>query len=497
MSTSTSDKVRVRFAPSPTGDVHLGAVRTMLFNYLFARRHGGTYIVRLEDTDQERYVPEAADRLQETMEWLGLVPDEGFGASGREGEQEVGDYGPYIQSQRREIYQEWAQKLVEAGRAYYCFATPAELTAMREQAVKEKRPPRYDGRFRDYDPAEAAARVAAGEPHVIRLKMPQKGEVTGEDAVYGPITFAYAEYDDHVILKSDGLPTYHLASVVDDHLMNITHVFRGEEWIPSWPRHLACYGAFGWEPPQFVHLPVILGSDKQKLSKRHGAKFALDYRAEGYLPEAILNFVAFLGWNPKTTQEFFLLEELANVFDLAGINKSNPIFDPVRLDFMNGRYLQQLDPAELRDRLAAELTKLGAPVTELPDQVASAIATVQERAKRLNEIPEYVDFYFQLPNYEAEIIPWKKQDPADARRLLEFAMGGFEELLENEWTSSSIQLMLMARIGRAGCQNGELLWPVRVALSGLKASPSPFDIAAVLGKEETLRRLRHAIDLLR
>lgn len=491
---TSSTKPRVRFAPSPTGDIHLGAVRTMLFNYLFARHHGGTYIMRLEDTDQERYVPEAADRLVEGMRWLGLGPDEGFG-SNPDGE-DSGDFGPYVQSERREIYQDWTQKLIESGRAYYCFATKEELAEMRAKCEAEKRPPRYDGRFRDYDPVEAARRVAAGEPHVVRLKMPQSGKVTGRDLVYGDVTFDYAEYDDHVIMKSDGLPTYHLASVIDDHLMEITHVFRGEEWMPSWPRHLACYDAFGWTPPEFLHLPVILGKDKQKLSKRHGAKFVLQYREEGYLPEAILNYIAFLGWNPKTTQEFFLLDELVAAFDAAGINKSNPIFDGDRLDFVNGRYLRELTPAQIVERLADRLRAVGAPLDERPDQVEAAVKTVRDRAKHLTEIPEFTSFYWQRPTVDATLLPWKEQAPAECRRLLEFALGGFQELSDKEWAESDIQVMLQNRVERADCRTGEMLWPVRVALSGLAASPSPFEIAAVLGREETVARLEAAIAVL-
>lgn len=493
MKTSSTD-VRVRFAPSPTGDIHLGAVRTMLFNYLFARHHGGTYIMRLEDTDQERYVPEAADRLVEGMRWLGLQPDEGFGSNPNGPDK--GDFGPYVQSERRAIYQEWTDKLIADGKAYYCFATKDELAEMRAKCEAEKRPPRYDGRYRDYDVAEAAKRVAAGEPHVVRLKMPQSGEVTGHDLVYGDVTFNYTEYDDHVIMKSDGLPTYHLASVVDDHLMEISHVFRGEEWMPSWPRHLACYEAFGWTPPQFLHLPVILGQDKQKLSKRHGAKFVLQYREEGYLPEAILNYIAFLGWNPKTTQEFFLLDELAAVFDAPGINKSNPVFDGDRLDFVNGRYLRELTPDHIIERLAAELRAVGAPVDDNQVQVAAAIEVVRDRAKRLHDIPSYIEFFFKRPAADAKLLPWKTQEPAECRRLLDFALGGFQELSDDEWDAASIQVMLQNRIEHADCQTGEMLWPVRVALSGQAASPSPFDIAAVLGRDETVARLEAAMAAL-
>ncbi len=465
----------------------------MLFNYLFARRHGGTYIVRLEDTDQERYVPEAADRLLEGMDWLGLRPDEGFGA---EGKGEVGEFGPYIQSQRRDIYQKWVNELIDQGKAYYCFSTKEELAEMRAKCEAEKRPPRYDGRFRDFDPKEAKRRAESGEPHVVRLKMPQEGKVTGKDLVYGDVTFDYSEYDDHVIMKSDGLPTYHLASVVDDHLMEITHVFRGEEWMPSWPRHIACYEAFGWTPPEFIHLPVILGQDKQKLSKRHGAKFVLQYRDEGYLPEAILNFIAFLGWNPKTTQEFFLLEELAAAFDISGINRSNPVFDGNRLDFVNGRYMRELPVSDIVARLSDQLKGVGAPVDEQPDLVESAVLTVKDRAKQLAEIPDYVSFYFNRPKPDADMLTWKEQSKADCARLIDFALGGFNEVADQDWNASEIQVMLQNRIEHADCQTGEMLWPVRVALSGLKASPSPFEIAAVLGRVETIARLQAAVDAL-
>lgn len=485
--------VRTRFAPSPTGDPHLGNVRTALYAALFAVARKGTFILRVEDTDQERKVEGSIERMLEGLNWLGINPAEGVMLE--EGKLvERGDFGPYHQSDRREIYQKYADQLIAEGKAYYCFATKEELDEMRAKQQQNHQPPRYDGRFRDLDPAEAKKRIAAGEKYVIRFKLPQKGTVIGRDEVHGDITFDYQQFDDHVIIKADGLPTYHFANVVDDHLMQITHVFRGEEWISSWPRHIATYEAFGWEQPNYIHLSLILGPDKQKLSKRHGAETVLAYRDKGYLPEAIVNVLAFLGWNPKTTQEFFLWDDLVAAFDTTGINKANPVFDAVRLSYVNGHFMRELSVEGLVERAKPFLVAAKIPTKDTA-KLQAAVATVQERARTLQEIPGLIKFYYDTPKPDPDLIRFKKQEPADTARLLDWAVAGADEL--NEWDLKSIEASWRDRIEQAEIGAGELLWPVRAALTGEKASPGAFEVAAVLGKEETIKRLRAAIAVLK
>lgn len=475
----SKNQVRVRFAPSPTGEMHLGNARTLLFTVLFARHENGTFILRIEDTDQERLVEGSVEYILKTLEWLGVEPDE----------------GPYIQSKRRDIYQKYADQLLAEGKAYRCFATKEELELMRAEQAKAKQPPRYDGRYRDLDPAEAERRVAAGEPSVIRFKMPQTGKVTAHDTVYGGLTTEYAEQDDHIIIKSDGLPTYHFANVVDDHLMEITHVIRGQEWIASWPRHIATYAAFGWSMPEYTHVPLIFGPDRAKLSKRHGAKTVLAYKEEGFLPEAVINYLVFLGWSPKTTQEFFLWDELVAAFDLQGINKANPIFDPVKLGFVNGVYLRQLPAEQLMSKAEQWLARADWFDKAEGDYLVRAIASVQERAKTLMELPGLVDFYFNRPEPDVKLIPFKTQAPTETARLLDLALAGLKEI--REWTLIEIEAQLRSRIEQADCKPGELLWPVRAALTGREASPGAFEVAEVLGQTETLVRLDEAVKRLR
>ena len=485
--------VRTRFAPSPTGDPHLGNIRTALFQALFAASRGGTFILRVEDTDAERKVEGSIERMLEALHWLGINPDEGVML--QDGKLiEQGEAGPYHQSARQQIYLKHAQELIAAGQAYYCFATKAELDEMRAAQQQKHQPPRYDGRFRDLDPQAAAARVAQGDPYVIRLKMPTSGSVVGHDLVYGDITFDYQQFDDHVIIKADGLPTYHFASVVDDHLMQITHVFRGEEWISSWPRHLAAYAAFSWELPEFIHLPLIFGPDHTKLSKRHGAQTALAYREQGYLPEAIVNALAFLGWNPKTTEEYYYWDDLVAAFDVTGINKANPIFDVVKLEHINGHYIRELTNEGLLERVKPWLDDAKIPQNDIP-RLLLALASIKDRAKTLAEIPSLLHFYFTAPQPNAELIPFKKQDPADTARLLEWAIEGAGRL--KEWTYDTIETEWRARIEEAGVGAGELLWPIRAALTGEKASPGAFEVAEVLGKDETIKRLQAAVTALR
>ena len=485
------NSIRVRFAPSPTGEMHLGNVRTMLFEALFAKNQGGDFILRIEDTDKEREVEGATLKILESMKWLGVEPTEGVYLDNGKIAQK-GEFNPYIQSERKEIYFTHAQKLIAEGKAYYCFATKEELEQMRLEQQAKKQPPHYDSRYRDFDLKETERKVEAGAPYVIRLKMPQEGKLTVTDLVYGEITFAYKDFDDHILIKSDGLPTYHFANVVDDHLMQISHVFRGEEWISSWPRHVVAYEAFGWSQPEYAHLPLIFGADKAKLSKRHGAKTVMQYQAEGFLEEALVNYLVFLGWSPKTTQEIFSWDELGDAFDARGINKANPIFDQVKLEYLNGVYIRSLKVEDLIERARPWLSSAGIPDSD-SDLLKQAVLSVQERAKNLAELPELIRFYFVEPEYKVEQIKFKEQSNEECARLLDLAIDALLRIKDEDWNIDNIEIELRSKIEQASVKVGEMLWPVRAALTGLQASPGAFEVAEVLGRVECEKRLRQAI----
>ncbi|HHE54163.1 MAG TPA: glutamate--tRNA ligase, partial [Caldithrix abyssi] len=342
--------VRVRFAPSPTGYVHVGSLRTALYNYLFARHNKGQFVLRIEDTDRNRYVPGAVENLLETLQWAGLDYDEG--------PEKGGPYGPYFQSERMEIYSQHVQILLEKDAAYPCFCSEERLSAMREEQAQKNLPIMYDGHCRNI-PKEQALERMKNETHVIRLKVPRNGTTIVEDLIRGTVSFENNVIDDQILLKSDGYPTYHLANVVDDHLMKISHVIRGEEWLPSTPKHILLYQAFGWELPQFAHLPLLLNPDRTKLSKRQGDVAVEDYRAKGFLPQALVNFVALLGWNKGDDQEIFSLEELIEYFSLERVNKAGAVFDLKKLEWMNGHYIRNIDEQEYLKIGGEWLKKLG------------------------------------------------------------------------------------------------------------------------------------------
>lgn len=487
-----SARPRLRLAPSPTGFLHLGNLRTALFGYLLAKKWGGDFILRIEDTDDKREVEGAVESLLEVLGKLGITFNEG--------PLQGGPVGPYIQSERLPLYREQAERLVTEGKAYYCFATAEELEAMRAEQIAAKLPPRYDRRYRDLPLDEARQRAASGEKYVIRHKMPLEGTILVHDELRGDITFPAAELDDYVLLKSDGGATYQLASVVDDHLMGITHVTRGDEWIPSLPKNIFLYKDLGWTPPKFIHLPLILNKTGGKLSKRQGDVFVEDYLAKGYLPEAIINFCALLGWHPKDEREFFSLDELASVFDIDGIGSSPAIFDTDKLDSINAHYI--------RSRTAAELLPLAMPFLE-PYLIAAAehkkessflekaVALEQSRLKRLDEIGEMAAFLF-LETVECDpgLLVWKKSTKAEAaEHLLELAIQ-LEGIADENWNAQYLEAAIVPGLKAAEKPLGDYLWPMRVALSGKKASPGPFEIAAILGKAETLAKMRQASGLL-
>ncbi len=474
--------VRVRFAPSPTGFLHIGGLRTALYNFLFARHHGGSFILRIEDTDQERTVPGAVENIIDTLRWVGLEFDEGPHVGG--------PYGPYVQSQRLELYRQQAQVLLERGAAYYAFDTPEELERMRERQRRAGIAPRYD-RFAMRNsftlPADEVQRLLSeGAPAVVRLAVPLDREVRFHDIIRGDITVHSRDIDDQVLLKSDGFPTYHLANVVDDHFMRITHVIRGEEWIPSTPKHILLYEAFGWEPPQFAHLPLLLNPDRSKLSKRHGDVAVEDFRRQGYFPEALLNFVALLGWNPTADRELFTLEELIASFDLSKVNRAAAILDRKKLDWMNAQYLRILPLERLAREFEPIVRQMGYP--EYPrEYLMRVIALLRERVDRLPEIASFGDYMFVPPQqYDWDYFRahWRPELP----QWLEEAA----ELLQTiePFTAEVLQQRLTAFVAERGQKLRTIVHPLRFILTGKSVGAGIFETMEVLGKAECLRRLR-------
>ncbi len=471
---NSTKKVVTRFAPSPTGMLHIGGARTCLYNWLWARKNNGKFILRIEDTDQERFVEGAEENIYEGLKWLGMEWDE----------------GPFKQSERTEIYKKYAAQLVEQGKAYYCFCTKERLDEMREIQQKMNKPPRYDGLCRNLSKEEIEEKIKAGEKYVVRLKLPQEGSVLVKDLVRGKVKFEYKDLDDQVLVKSDGFPTYHLANVVDDHEMGINCVIRGEEWLPSTPKHIYLYEALGWEQPQWAHLSLFIKKGGGKLSKREGATSLLNYKEMGYLPEAVNNFIAFLGWNPKDERELFSLEELAKEFDLKNVNKANPIFDTEKLDYLNGLYIRKKSLDELY-----ELTKPFLTVDADEDYIKKVLVLEQERIKKLSEIGEMTKYFFTDDlNYEADLLVWKKSTKEEAKENLGLLIKKLEET--EDWEKESLEKNIIEWIKSIEKGNGDILWPMRAALTGQEKSPSPFEVASVLGKERSLARLRNAESVL-
>ena len=480
-------EVRTRFAPSPTGYMHIGNLRTALYEYLIAKSQGGKFILRIEDTDQERQVEGAVDVIYNTLRMTGLHHDEGPDIGGA--------YGPYVQSERMGMYMDYAKELVEKGEAYYCFCTKERLESLKESNAEGAAFAKYDRHCLGLSKEEVQAKLDAGVPFVIRQKMPDSGTTTFSDVVYGDITVENTELDDQILMKADGFPTYNFANVVDDHLMHITHVVRGSEYLSSTPKYNLLYKAFGWEPPVYVHLPAVMRDAHHKLSKRHGDKSFEDLVREGYVVEAIVNYIALLGWSPSGTQEIFSLKELEENFDMAGLSKSPAIFDIKKLTWMNSEYLKAMD-FDKYYALAEPKLKEGLGDTDL--DLKKIAALLQKRLETLNDIPGLVEFFKTLPEYGTELYTHKKMKTNDEIALssLEAALPVLENLAD--WNTDSIHDALMALVGEMGIKNGQLLWPVRTALSGEPTSPGgAMELADILGKEESLRRIRKGIELLK
>ena len=481
---------RVRFAPSPTGSPHIGTIRTAIYDWLYARHTGGTFILRIEDTDRARFVPDSQDQILESLRWLGCQWDEGPEVGGQ--------YGPYLQSERLDIYAKHAGLLLDEGKAYRCFCTPERLAEMRKEQEARKQPTGYDRLCLTLPPEEIESRLKDGTPYVIRFKVPEAGHTSFQDVVRGRITFDNSLLDDFIIMKSDGYPTYQFASVVDDHLMEISHVIRGEEWISSTPKHILEYQAFGWEPPKFAHPALILGPDRSKLAKRHGSVAFLEYRDRGFLPEAILNFVTLLGWSPGEDREIFPPDELIARFTLEGLVKNPAIFDIQKAEWMNGVYIRQAPLDRIVGLCLPYLQEAGHvskdPTPEELEYVRKVVTLEQQRLKVLSEIVELTRFFFEdeLEYDEKGRKKWLEQDyvPELLRRLIDRLQG------LSEFTHDSIEEAVRQVGEEMGLSGGQVIHPIRMAVTGRTVGPGLFESMAVLGRDRVLRRLQQTLEML-
>lgn len=479
-------KVRTRFAPSPTGYMHVGNLRTALYAYLIAKANDGTFILRIEDTDQNRYIEGATDVIYGTLKEAGLNWDEGPDVGG--------PVGPYVQSERMGIYMDYAKELIEKGAAYYCFCDKEQLEEQKALQKASGMVPKYDGRCRDLTKEEVEANLKAGKPYVIRQKMPQTGTTSFEDEIFGTITVENETLDDLILIKGDGMPTYNFANVVDDHLMGITHVVRGNEYLSSTPKYNLLYEAFGWDIPKYVHCPPIMKNQTEKLSKRNGDASYQDLIAKGYLKEAIINYIALLGWSPKGDREIYDLKGLLEEFDIGGISKSPAIFDIQKLNYINGEYIRAMAPEQFYE---TALPWIAQSVKSESANLRLLAEVLQKRTEVLGDIPEQVDFVDELPEYDLALYTHKKMktDAASSLEALEQILPELEKL--DFFDEAKIHEVLFALIEKLGVKNGKLLWPLRVSVSGKAFTPGGgIELCAILGKEESLKRIRKGIELL-
>lgn len=490
--------IRVRFAPSPTGFLHIGGLRAVLFDYLVAKTLGGKLILRIEDTDKKRQVEGAVDGLINILSWAGIKFDEGPHIGG--------DFGPYTQSERLAIYKGHAEALLKKGGAYRCFCSEDRLKLMREEQQAQKMPPRYDRTCRNLSKKEIDEKITKRDSYVIRQKMPMSGEIITHDELRGQIKFRAEDMDDQVLMKTDGMPTYQLASVVDDHLMEISHVLRGEEWISSYPKNILLYQGFGWEPPKFIHLTLTLNKEGGKLSKRQGDVAVEDYRVKGYLAEAILNFCVLQGWHPSASakapadkkDEILSLDQMVEYFEYKDMGTSPAIFDVEKLDYFNGYYIRQMSLEKLTKLclpfLGENLKLTNNSRKQANDYIQKVIGLEQERLKKLSEIAELTAFMFADDlEYEAKLLVWKKLTSAQVKTNLQTVFELLEKIPDAKWTKDNIEEVMMAYLKTTELKVGDYLWPMRVALTGRQASPGPFEVAEVLGQAESLKRVNQAI----
>lgn len=479
-------EVRTRFAPSPTGYMHIGNLRTALFTYLIAKKENGKFILRIEDTDQERYVEGAVDVIYNTLRKTGLVWDEGPDVGG--------PVGPYVQSERRGMHKQYAEELVKKGAAYYCFCDKERLEEIRLIQQASGITPRYDGHCRDLSPEEVQVKLDAGVPYVIRQKIPTEGTTTFHDEIYGDITVENSTLDDQILIKTDGLPTYNFANVVDDHTMGITHVVRGNEYLASSPKYNLLYEAFGWTPPKYIHVEHIMKNATEKLSKRNGDASFEDLCAKGFLTEAIMNYIALLGWAPKGENEIFSLDELIGEFDISGISKSPAIFDEQKLRAINGVYIRKFSEEEF-EQLALPYIRQTCKREDIDTRLLAKM--LQPRCETFVDIPEQVDFIDKLPEYSTELYCHKKMKTNEENSLE--SLRALLPVLEavSDWNLENIHAACFALIEQLGVKNGIVLWPLRVAVSGKQFTPGGgIDLAEILGKDETIRRIKAGIEKL-
>ncbi|MDP2625014.1 MAG: glutamate--tRNA ligase [Candidatus Peregrinibacteria bacterium] len=494
--------IKTRFAPSPTGFLHIGGLRTALYAYLFARQSKGHLILRIEDTDRTRLVEGAIENLIRTLEWANITYDEG--PDPKDLTKMIGPNGPYIQSKRTELYREHADKLLESGNAYRCFCSIDRLDEMRKAQQKAKQAPQYDKHCLKRPKDEIKQLTEQNVPHVIRLNVPENDTLRFRDIVRGDLQFESHTIDDQVLMKSDGYPTYHLANVVDDHYMEITHVIRGEEWLPSTPKHVYLYKAFGWDMPQFAHIPLLLNKDKTKLSKRQNDVAVEDYMAKGYLTEAVINFIALLGWHPGSgeIQEIFSMEELIEKFNLKKVHKAGAIFDRDRLDWVNGHYIRELSLDELAERIYPWVEKADWFTGSLESLKTvyglKVLKATQTRIKTLDEAPEMLQYFLEHKmQYDLALLYHEKMK-IDAEMAKTALQAAHDDLSTHDDFSSEdiLKECLVKTIERLGMKNGQVLWPLRVALTGVEFSPGVFELIEILGKERTLDRIQQTLDRL-
>lgn len=484
------ENVRVRFAPSPTGYLHIGGLRTALYNYLFAKKHGGQFILRIEDTDQTRFVEGAIENLINSLHWAGIDYDEGVIVDDKGHVSQKGDRGPYIQSQRLDIYKKYVDELIENGYAYYCFCNKERLDDLREMQRAEGKIPKYDGLCRGVSLEDAKKRIAAGEEYVVRLKMPKNKNLEFDDLVRGHISINSDDVDDQVLLKSDGYPTYHLAVVVDDHLMGITHIVRGEEWISSTPKHVYLYEAFGWDKPTFVHLPTVLNDQRKKLSKREGDVSVEDFKKSGYLPQGLVNYLALVGWSPADNREIFSLKEMEEVFDFDRVSNAGGIFDRNKLDWVNAHYMKELSGDEIYDLAKPYILQAGLMDEDYyknhKDWIIFLLQTIQDSVSNLKEIPAAISFVFEdapdLGEEEKEIL--KGETVPELLQALEDKLSSIED-----FTFEEAKGLMKAIQKETGIKGKNLYMPTRIVLTGVQHGPELANILYLFGKDKILQRI--------
>ena len=495
---NNTEKIKVRFAPSPTGYMHVGNFRTALYTYLFAKKNGGDFILRIEDTDQKRYVQDALEKLIDIMNWAGFEYSEGvFIEDGKVIQK--GELGPYIQSERLALYKKYADELIEKGKAYYCFCTPERLEEMRNTQATNKQAPMYDRCCLKLSKEEIEKKIKEGEKYVIRQKIDTEGFTEYIDIIRGKVSIKNDLLDDQIMIKSDGYPTYNFANVIDDNLMKISHVIRGEEYVSSTPKYIQLYQNFGWEIPEFAHLPLLLNPDKTKLSKRQGDVSVEDYTNKGYLKEAIINFVALLGWNPGegSTQEIFSIQELIDKFELEKVHKAGAVFDIKKLDWINAQYIKKMDINELYQNALPffeqkEFFKNTSDDKKTEEYLKKVLTVEKERLTKFYDVGEENKFFFQSISYEKELLRWKKNTDEETKQSLETSERVIGEISDENWSKENLERNLLET---AGEKRGDLLFPLRASLTGEQKSPSPFEVAWVLGKYETINRISNAIKM--